>query len=115
MAWLFPHAAGPLLIRYKAGHWLAELRGKRLGSWPSPDSAASALHTGTTSDPAWNARDDRILVPAETTAWRPTYDAWEDRPPAAFRQRRSRVVTPTARRTSPGDHAGPRPEAQRRT
>ena len=87
MAWLFVHAAGTLLLRYKSGHWAAELRGRRFGRWTRPEEGASALHGGTTGDTEWDRRDDRTAVPSELAAWRPTIDAWEETPPRPSRDR----------------------------
>lgn len=80
MAWLFVHTAGPLMLRYKAGHWVAELRGERFGRWPRPEDGAIALHRGATGARSWDTRADCAAVPAELQAWRQTYDGWEDTP-----------------------------------
>jgi hypothetical protein len=90
MAWLFVHPAGALLLRYKGGHWSAELHGRRFGRWTRPADGARALHAGLTGDPAWDGRDDRMAVPPELAAWRHTLDAWEDAPPVPPGDQRTR-------------------------
>jgi hypothetical protein len=83
MAWLFPHADGAVMLRYKGGRWVAERRGRRIGGWTTAEEGAAALHAGVTGEPSWDTLGDCAAVPPDLDAWRYTYDDWEDQPPAA--------------------------------